>query len=224
MKTNKSGIIVFDLDGTLVDTSDDLVASINYTRNQFGLKPLLKNDAMESIGQGFDNLIRTSLEKSGEDDNIVKKAKKVFSEHYIEHITDNSLPYDGIIEALETFISKGFSACIATNKEMQMTNKLLISLGVFRYFDLIVAGGMGIPLKPEPDMIIKISNDKNIPMERIALVGDAWTDIQSARKAGCKSILALWGFKNTKGEEADFIASSPTDLVGIAENLFSDKR
>ncbi|MBN2363639.1 HAD-IA family hydrolase [candidate division WOR-3 bacterium] len=223
-KNIKTAIIVFDLDGTLIDTSDDIVASINHTRNQFGLKPFPKKEAMKSIGQGFDNLIRMSLDRFGKDDGIVTIAKKVFTDHYIEHITDNSFPYDGITDALEILTSKGFSLCIATNKEIAMTEKLLLSLDIYKYFDIIVAGGMGISLKPEPDMIYKIQKDTNAITDRIAVVGDAWTDIQSARRAGCKSVLAQWGFKNTKGEKADFNASSPRHLIGIAENLFSDNQ
>lgn len=214
--------VIFDLDGTLVDTSDDLVGSINYLRNTLGLESLPKEEAMKAVGQGFDHLVRTSLENRFCDEISISRAKTVFSEHYINHIADNSLPYEGIISTLECLKDLQISLCIATNKENIMTKILLDSLGMTHYFDLIISGGMGFPLKPDPAMIKEIAIKKNTDTNRIVLIGDAWTDITSAKNAGCISILACWGFNDTRGEAADFSASSPLEVVKIVSGLIKN--
>ncbi len=207
--------VIFDLDGTLIDTSDDIVASINFLRKHYGLDHLCKKDAMKAVGQGFDYLIRTSLAELNLKEPQINFAKDFFSKHYMEHIADNSRPYEGIRTALKSLKKKNYSLCVATNKEKAMTEKILNFFSLGKYFDIKLAGGMGFSLKPNPAMILEITEKKALDKNRTVIIGDSWADILSAKNAGCISILAQWGFNDTRGYKADFTASYPLDLVAF---------
>lgn len=215
MVLKKIQAVIFDLDGTLIDTSDDIVASINFLRKHYGLDNLCKKDAMKAIGQGFDYLIRTSLTGLNFPGSEISFAKDLFSEHYMEHIADNSRPYEGIQTVLETLKKKKYPLFIATNKEIVMTEKILNFFDLDKYFDQKLAGGMGFSLKPDPAMILEITEKKAIDKNHTVFIGDSWADIIAAKNACCLSILALWGFNDTRGYKADFTALHPPDLIDL---------
>ncbi len=211
--------VFFDLDGTLVNTAEDIVNSINHTRLNYSLCELSLEKGVEKIGLGFETLLKRSLEEISPDEDLLKEARKIFLDYYLQHITDNSQPYSGIEDVLSFLKKKNITQCIITNKHISYSEKLLEELNLRSYFDVIRGGGCGLMLKPAPDMIIDTGKNIGYHPSDIIMIGDSWTDISSAEQAGCLSILVNWGFKDIRGYKPDYSAENPEHLKELLTDI-----
>lgn len=210
----KTGII-FDLDGTLLNTLEDLKDSVNYTLLQFGLPERTIDEVRSFVGTGARNLIRKAL--PGKDtDPAVEEALAVFQKYYAAHSQVKTAPYTGILQALAE-ISARYPVAIVSNKPDGATKALCA-----RFFPGIYALGESSDCKrkPAPDMVFQAM--QTIGAETCIYVGDSETDVETARNAGASCLSVLWGFRDKaclQEAGATHFCDNPADLLAKLEEL-----
>ena len=210
--------VIFDLDGTLIDTLDDLADSMNFVLSEYGFPIRAKAEIRSFVGNGLGMLAKRSLPEAS-DDNTVKEVSLRLKEYYALHSRIKTKPYDGIIECLDAIKQKGIKCAVLTNK-LECAAKSLCCDFFSEYFD-IICGDNGIDrLKPAPDGIERIARQFNIKKEEMLYIGDSEVDAETAINARVKSIGVLWGFRDKDVLEKcgfDEIAVEVSDIVDIIE-------
>ena len=208
--------IIFDLDGTLLDTLDDLHISVNVALQKFGLPLRTKEEVRSFIGNGIVKLMqRASGQTEGQ---VFEGVLAEFKRYYGEHCEDNTKPYAGIMPLLEELQAKGITTAVVSNKADFAVKKLAKS-----YFGglLTEAVGeneeMGIRKKPAPDSLLAVMERMGACTRSTVYVGDSEVDIQTAKNAGVDCISVTWGFK----DRAFLIDNGATVLIDTPSELFS---
>ncbi len=205
-------IVIFDMDGTLVDSKKDITISINYIRNlHYNLPPLSEEFIVEAINMHERNLPELFYGTKNYEDND----REIFEIHYATQCTQNPYLYDGIRDTLEKLILSGFKISVATNAPTQFAIKILNHLEVSDMFDMIIGADRVKISKPDPEMIDLILNhyDFNMSSDCAWMVGDNSKDMQSAKNAGILSIYATWGF--TPKAQHELVVSKPKEILDI---------
>jgi len=205
-------LVVFDMDGTLIDSQYDITESINYVRQEhYGLSGLTCKYVVEVINREERNLAKLFYET----DTYEHSARKSFEAHYHEQCVKNPRLYEGIEETLQTLKSQGYVMSVATNAPSAFASRMITHLGVSDYFDHIVGADLVASPKPDPDMLHLIFERYGFDGARHQgwMVGDNSKDMGSAKNAGISGIFATWGFSQ-KGE-GDYIASHPSEILDI---------
>ena len=197
-------LLIFDLDGTLVDSKTDLALSVNAVREMMGLGALPHDLITSYVGRGVTVLIRRAL---GEDatDETVAKATALFLSYYREHMLDHTVMYPGVRETLEAL-----SQCrlaVLTNKPVKFSREMLARLGVAERFAFIYGGNSFEQKKPDPVGVRKLLADLGVPPVQTLIVGDSDTDVLTGRNAG------VWTCGVTYGYGADGLRDCPPDLL-----------
>ncbi len=206
--------IIFDLDGTLLDTLDDLTTAVNYALRKHYLPKKSKDEVRQFLGNGMERLIELSVPK-GKKNKEFKTILQDFKAYYLVNAITKTAPYPGIMDMLNTLKQKGFKLAIVSNKGYQAVNFLR------EYFfnetiDVAIGEKEGIRKKPYPDTVYEALNLLNEEKQNAYYVGDSEVDILTSKNAGIKGLSVSWGFR-TKEElqfyDADLIFDSPTDLL-----------
>ena len=205
-----SRVIIFDLDGTLIDSRADLATAVNLTRKHYNLEPLSQEIVCSYIGDGARKLIERSLTDTGLD---VDDALVFMKKFYYEHLIDATYVYSGVLEGLQKLNANGVKLAVVTNKPDEPAKIILKKLGLAKYFDEIIGGGGGHPLKPEPDALIYFAKKWNADPKESWMVGDHCTDLKSGKRAGMNTCWASYGFGDTKGLAYDFEAKSFSEFA-----------
>ncbi len=174
-------LIVFDLDGTLIDSKLDLANSVNFTRIQMGLSQLDNSLIYDYIGDGAITLVRRAMGE-GLDETQVQRALEIFLEHYRGHLLDNTVLYQGVKETIEKLSS--VTLAVLTNKPVNLTHSILAGLGLHGRFAWVHGGDSFRHKKPNPIGLKAILHSTQIPPERTLMVGDSYIDIQTGQQAG----------------------------------------
>jgi phosphoglycolate phosphatase len=187
---------IFDLDGTLLDTLDDLAASVNYALRTHGMPGHSTDDVRRFVGNGVRKLMERAV-PDGADNPLFEEAFATFRQHYMTHSLDTTRPYKGIPETLAALKARGCRLAVVSNKMMAATQSLCSHF----FPDTIeVAIGEheaeGIRKKPAPDTVIAALDALGVGKERAVYVGDSDVDIQTAANAGLPCISVLWGFRD----------------------------
>lgn len=190
-------LAIFDLDGTLVDSCDDLVTAVNLMRAHFGLPALALAVIRGYVGNGVRMLVSRALEGTGVD---VDEALQVQMPLYRAHAVDKTTLYPGVLEGLKQLRSRGDILAVATNKPAESCDLILKHFGIYDWFISVLAADRYPVLKPAPDMINHIMSLAGVPPENTWVVGDNYTDMEAARRAGAKSIFVTYGY-GTPGNE-----------------------
>jgi phosphoglycolate phosphatase len=194
---------MFDLDGTLVDSVGDLATAVNLTRADFGLSPITVEQVARYVGDGIRTLMVRSLhDLPGAD---IDRAVSLQRFHYMAHLCEKTRPYDGVREGLARLKKKGHALAVATNKPVDVTEILLVKLGLRPLFDSVYGGGSVPDLKPHPAMLDAIMNGLGFSRTQSWMVGDNRTDLEAARRAGVRSVLMRYGFGDPRPETPDFV-------------------
>ena len=206
-------LCIFDLDGTLVDTSTDINNAANDMLSHFGLQKIEKEQTTRYVGDGIRKFVERCIDGQAVD---IEKAISFFEDAYFTRKVENTRPYHGIIDVLEEISDKYLS--VLTNKSYEISKAITDALGLSRYFDIIVGGDTFEKKKPFPDGIQHILRKSGIPKQEAVMIGDGLTDILSAKKAGITSVYVSYGF--TKTEQIahlgpDYIVNSPHELLPI---------
>lgn len=210
-------LIIFDLDGTLLNTLDDLAAASNYALKEFGLQTHEVESYKTFVGDGVYKLVERMLPENHRDEETKIKVKAVFDKYYKEHSLDDTKPYEGILAALEHFKIRGIKAAVVSNKPHAFTEALVRNM-FGEYIQVAYGQREGIPAKPNPATVLEVIETLGYEKEECIYVGDTDVDIYTGKNAGLKTIGVLWGFR-TKEElikaGADYIALEVQDLYEI---------
>ena len=216
-------LVIFDLDGTLLNTIEDLGNAANYALSRNGYPTHSLASYPFFVGNGVRNLIRKALPDDARTDSIIDSLLKDFKEFYNEHNTDCTKPYDGIVELLRKLQDNGVKMAVASNKYQQATEKIIASY--FGDIDFVAVYGQrdGVNVKPDPSVVFSILADAKVPKSDVLYVGDSGVDMETARRACVDSVGVTWGFRSEKElneYHADRIVNKVSDIFDIvmAEN------
>ena len=202
--------VVFDLDGTLIDTIGDLAAAVEHALSKNGFPGHEVEEYRKMVGHGIRNLVTRALPE-GVSEETVDSVLKDFLEYYTTHIDVFSKPYPGIHDLLRSLIAEGVKLAVASNKFQEGTEMLMRRFFPDVHFVRILGNAPGLPLKPDPEVIrlaLEAAGTRNAVM-----VGDSATDIRTGHNAGIRSIAVTWGFRpRSDFGEADAIVDNINQL------------
>lgn len=207
-------LFIFDLDGTLVDTLDDITASVNFTLTRLGRKPLPKDTVRRYVGDGIEMLLTRALDGRTE---MLQDAIGIYTVHHSRNLVVRTRLYPGVPETLEHF--SPVPMAVITNKTREFSVPLLERLGILKYFKVIIGADNGLPLKPAPDSVLKVLHETGAAKDASVLVGDGTTDMKAGRAAGVLTCAAAYGFRSIEELSAmqpDYMIKSFSEL----KNLF----
>jgi phosphoglycolate phosphatase len=218
-------LIIFDLDGTLVDSSIDISNAINYAIEPYGVKPITIQETISLVGEGITRLMEKIVERSKktEDRSQTKEIDKDilverFLEHYSIHLIDNTTVYPNVKETLEQL--NGYKKAVISNKREVLSVRILDNLGLLKYFDLVVGSDTTSERKPSPIPIFHVLSRLNIKPEETVIVGDSNFDIEAGRAAGIKTIAVTYGYRPVELlKDADYMIDKMSELVNILRLL-----
>ena len=208
--------IVFDLDGTLLDTLTDLAASTNYALRSCGMPEHSIDDVRRFVGNGV-CMLMTRAVPDGENNPRFDEAFSVFRQHYMQHCLDTTCPYPGIMEALARLKEKGMMLAIVSNK-MQVATEELRQHFFSQYIDVAIGERAAIRKKPAPDTVNEALCLLGISHDEAIYVGDSDVDIDTARAAMMPCASVLWGFRDRQfllNHGATRLLSSPEELLSL---------
>lgn len=210
--------IIFDLDGTLVDSIYDITNAINYTMIQIGCPAHSVNEVRSYIGDGARMLVKRAIPKHlyGQLDNILDMYRK----RYSSNMLDKTVPFDGIPELISTLKKEGIAVGIASNKpdpDVKKINEVLFNSS----FDVALGADEALRArKPAGDIIDAALKALNSEKKECIYVGDSHTDMETAKNAGVKCIIVNWGYETAERlSEADYISDSCTNLLSLIHKL-----
>jgi phosphoglycolate phosphatase len=207
-------LLIFDLDGTLIDSRQDLADAVNATRVHMNLPPLDAGLIASYVGDGAPVLVRRALGPEASEDQV-RQALEYFLNYYSEHKLDFTRPYPGVTEALERFACAEMKMAVLTNKPVRISRAILEGLDLARYFFAIYGGNSFAYKKPHPIGVETLCREAGVPARRTMLVGDSGVDVRTARNAGVRICGVTYGFQpETLIEEPpDLLVSSLAELA-----------
>lgn len=203
--------VVFDLDGTLVDTAEDIAFSVNYMRQKYGFAPIDTPTVLKAVGRGAEFLIQNTLETRTFDRH--RELLEEYRAHYRDHQGERSKPYAGIDEALTTLFGIA-DLYVLSNKPVDATLREIEIAGLSHHFKAVWGGGSFEHLKPDPIGIHTAAAHSGADTSNTVMVGDLFVDLETAARAGVPSLFVTWGF----GTLAD-VRHSPTKTIHTTAEL-----
>jgi phosphoglycolate phosphatase len=210
-------LVVFDLDGTLVDSSLDLANAVNALLSELGATPLPVSTVVSMVGEGARVLVRRALKASGLHPDL-HDALDRFLAYYDAHLLDHTTAYTGMLDVL-SWIDGRLPMAVLTNKPGYATEKILEGLHVRQHFEHVIGGDTAFGRKPEPAALRHVAAAAGVDPSRVLLVGDSAVDLATARNAGARICLARYGFgyrfarEDFRGDE--LFIDTPRDLIGM---------
>lgn len=186
----RPGALVFDLDGTLIDSRRDITVAINRMRAELGLPPLALEQVVTMVGEGARLLVERALPERPDQ---VDHALARYLEHYEQVCLETTRPYPGVPEMLGS-LSARYPLALLSNKGEALSRKILDGLDLARFFREILGGDSLATRKPDPGGLRLLAERLKVPVERLLLIGDTWIDAETAHNAGCAFALVDWGF------------------------------
>lgn len=229
-------LIIYDLDGTLIDSRRDIADAVNWTLKELGLGELPSDKVSSFVGSGVTNLMRQSLADSdlisphpplsprggegllgegGVSDSTLKRAIKLFRRRYSEHLLDQTKLYPSVRKVLEFF--KDRKQAVVTNKPENFSLQILEGLGIRPYFFRVFGGDTGFSKKPAPEGLLEILRAARVGPEASVLVGDSAVDIETGRNAGVQTFAVTYGF----GKREEIEKAGPDRILTDLEELIS---
>ena len=185
--------LIFDLDGTLIDSRRDILESVNITLVAMGLAALPPEQIAGYVGDGIKNLVGSCLAQFGRED-LLDSGVAQLKHCYGQHLLDHTRPFPGVMEVLDGFISKRMA--VISNKPANFTNQILDALGMQKYFSCVL-GGDSLPVKkPDPLPVKKVLEEWKAQPSEVVIVGDSLHDIEAGKKAGILTCAVTYGFKS----------------------------
>lgn len=208
--------LIFDLDGTLLDTLDDLTNSVNYALERLDLPTRSKDEIRSFVGNGVEKLVELSVPEKTSYDQFAK-CLLLFKKHYSENMQQQTKPYDGIIELLDYLKKNNYNMAIVSNKFQEGVTDLNNHF-FSKYIDVAIGKSPKMRKKPYPDTILSAIDELGVSKENCLYIGDSEVDILTAKNANVKSVSVTWGFRNEdllREFGANYIINSPKDLISI---------
>ena len=204
---------LFDLDGTLIDSRADIALAVNLTRRDFGLAPLPEATVVAAIGEGVRSLLaRTIPERADIPDALLARQRA----HYSEHLLDSTILYPGMAAVLRTLKAHGWKFGVVTNKPALFVRPILGGLGVLDVFGAVVGGGDCPHLKPDPEPLRLAAAQMGAVLDAADwMVGDHFTDLDAAARAGIRSCFCRFGFGEQRASPFTVAVDTPGALLGV---------
>ena len=213
-------IIIFDLDGTLINTIDDLGQACNYALAACGYPIHPIEDYPRLVGNGINRLIERALPEAHRNEETVLRLRKYFVPYYDEHNCELTCPYDGIIELLQTLKEEGHTLAVASNKYQAATEKIVAHFfpGVF---DVVLGERENVARKPDPQIVWDIMECLEDASEML-YVGDSLVDAETAKAAKIPFVACTWGFcteEQLASANPDYMVQHPIEILTIVEDI-----
>jgi phosphoglycolate phosphatase len=206
----KIKLIIFDLDGTLVNTIADITNALNYAIGPYGIETLTVEKTTSLVGEGITSLIGKLLAEK--ETGLHPVVLRRFLDYYSDHLTDFSVPYPGVRETLE--LLKNYRKAVLSNKREDLSRRLLEKLELAGYFDLIWGSDSVSEKKPSPAPVLELLKKVSCRPEEAVMVGDSNFDIEAGRAAGVRTVAVSYGYRNIELlRDADFIIDSMNELT-----------
>jgi phosphoglycolate phosphatase len=221
MTLRKPKLVMFDLDGTLVDTAPDLAWSIDFTLEQLELPARGEDKVRAWIGSGIEGVMKRALTNdfNGQPDAaLLEKALSIFMQSYYDNINVRGSIYPGVIEVLNHLQENDFKIACVTNKGSRFTDKLLREVGLFEKFGLIISGDTLPVKKPDPEPLLHTLRHFQVPVDAALMVGDSITDIKAANAAGIQVLGVSYGYNKSQDirlMNADAVVDNMVDLITL---------
>jgi len=213
--------VIFDLDGTLLDTIADIAEASNRVYGRRGLAPFSIEEMKQLVGEGAEELVRKTFAARGRLVPSAAEMADIIRDYRLEYETCwrlHSRPYDGIPEMLGELARRRIKTAVLSNKAQMFTTVMTTDLIPDHRFDVIRGALPGVPLKPDPAPALAIAAELGLAPAACAFVGDTSIDMTTARAAGMFAAGALWGFRTAdelRSSGADVLLASPADLLGV---------
>lgn len=211
-------LVIFDLDGTLINTIDDLAHGANHALATCGFPTHEVSSYPFFVGNGVGRLLERVLPPESRTPQIVTRVRTIFEEYYDQHLHDFTAPYPGIPELLDELASRGIKLAVASNKYQSATSRLIAHF--FPRLPWVAVHGMrpDIPAKPDPSIVFNILRDVPTAKADVIYVGDSGVDMETARRACIESVGVSWGFRpvsELKQAYAEHIITTPSELLPL---------
>ena len=215
-------LILWDLDGTLIDTLEDLAEAVNHALRLRELPLHGLDEYRKMVGHGVRNLVMQALEASAQEinDQLVDEALADFKEYYQAHIDVHTRPYPGMPELLSELQSKGIKMAVASNKFQEGTEYLIKEFFPDIQFVSILGNRPGYPLKPEPAIVQEVLSKGNIGPEDAVMVGDSPTDMRTAANGGIEAIAVSWGYRSKEELAGNRIVDTVEELGRLLRGFY----
>ena len=212
--------VIFDMDGTVLNTLEDLTVSVNYVLSEFNMPCHKTEEYRMFFGNGIAHALKCAAPE-GTPEELIEKMLPMFRDHYNRHCLDRTKPYDGIIDLMGRLKANGYKMAIVSNK-IDSAVKELNDRFFSEYIDVAIGEKPGIKRKPAPDTVFAALKELNSPKEAAIYIGDSEVDFQTALNSGLPCISVLWGFRDkafliSKG--ATVFAETPEDVYNILKSV-----
>jgi len=207
-------LLIFDLDGTLIDSQRDLAEAVNATRGEMGMAPLPLETVASYVGNGAPVLVRRALGETATDEDV-SRGLKFFLDYYWHHLLDHTVLYPGVREALDAFHGQSVAMAVLTNKPIRFSEAIVDGLGLRPYFFRVYGGNSFELKKPDPYGIHRLMEERGVVAQRTMMIGDSGIDIRTARNAGVKACGVTYGFQpeTLQAEPPDILLDNLAGLI-----------
>lgn len=220
--------VVFDLDGTLIDSAPDLAGALNAVLGEQGLPPLALDSVRAMVGEGAVKMIERGLAAAGMtmDDGLSDTLRESFLDHYRNCMTQRTRPFPGVVEALEALRDAGTALAVCTNKRMDLTGPILEGLDLARFFGAVIGGDSLAVAKPDPAPLRAAIEGAGGSRGGAVMVGDSDIDVATARAVGVPVIAVSFGYTRVPPRElgADAVIDHFDELAGALAHINGDKQ
>ena len=213
----KPRLVIFDLDGTLLDTIDDLGAAVNHAMRLRGFPLHTRDEYMRMVGHGARNLMRQALPDGHKDDDMVEAAYNDFKDYYTAHIDVHTKPFAGIQDLMSTLHHEGMLLAVAANKFQAGTELLIQEFFPNIPFVAVLGSRPDFPLKPSPEIVGEVVRKAGIQKEEAVMVGDSDTDMETAANGGIEGIAVGWGYRTMKDVPGLTVVESAEELYKLIQ-------
>ena len=194
----KYKLAIFDLDGTLLDTLDDLGVAVNHAMQLRGFPLHTRDEYMKMVGHGARDLMQQALPDGHKDDDMIESAYYDFRAYYTDHIDIHTKPFPGIQELTAKLHQSGVLLAVASNKFQEGTEHLIKEFFPDIPFVAVLGGRPDFPLKPSPEIVEEVLKKAGVKKEEAIMVGDSDTDMETAANSGIDGIAVSWGYRNMR--------------------------
>lgn len=209
-------LVIFDLDGTLVDSIQDLAYSANFALEAKGLPQNSLEEYYRFVGNGMEHLIRSALKDKATDDELYLEVRRIFDKHYEEHSNDRTVPYPGVEKLLGKLSEKGIETAVLSNKAQRYIEPILKKAFENHKFAAAYGQREGIPRKPDGTAVKMLAEELGYTLEESVYVGDSEVDVLTANNAGIDLICVLWGFRS----KDELLEAGAKELAENSDELF----
>ncbi len=209
-------LVIFDLDGTLVNSIYDLADCVNLALSAHSLPEITLQECYSFVGHGMENLIRTSMKSQGGNDELYAKVRNTFDALYAEHCNDKTVAYDGVTELLAKLEAMGVRTAVLTNKAHEFVGGILSKCFPNHSFFLAWGNRQGLKRKPDPESLFALIKEAGCKPRDCVYVGDSEVDVHTAHNASVDLVCVDWGFRSRE----KLLQSGATTVVGNAAELY----